>query len=74
MTRNNKAGRPKSENPKDNTIRVRTTKSEKEELNRYCKDNGISKSDLIRELLFTNEKIMTSNICNATNTLINKKR
>lgn len=68
-----KIGRPKLDTTKEDVLRVRLTKKEKEALNKYCKDNDICKSDLIREILFDNGKIIISNVITATNTLINKK-
>ena len=40
-------GRPKIDNPKDFTIRCRIDNELHKELIKYCRENGVSKSDVI---------------------------
>lgn len=44
-----KIGRPKSDNPKDITIRCRINKELHEKLVRYCELNSITKSEVMVE-------------------------
>lgn len=43
-----KMGRPKSENPKTDSIHVRLDSETKEILEKYCEQEGISKAEGIR--------------------------
>lgn len=44
-----KTGRPKAENPKNNIIRVRLDDQTTERLDAYCKSNGITRAEAIRQ-------------------------
>lgn len=51
MNANKKMGRPFEENPKNTKITIRVTKDEKEKLDKYCKENNLSISEVFREYL-----------------------
>lgn len=42
-----RTGRPKSENTKDAVIRCRVTKELNEQLENYCKNNNVTKSEIM---------------------------
>lgn len=42
-----RTGRPKTDNPKDVTIRCRVTKDLNNRLEEYCKEKGTTKSNVI---------------------------
>lgn len=44
-----KTGRPLSENPKSEMIKIRMDKSEVEQLRQFCADNNLSMSEAIRQ-------------------------
>lgn len=46
-----KMGRPPSDNPKQNDIKVRVDNVLHEKLLKYCKDNGITKAEAIRRAI-----------------------
>jgi hypothetical protein len=43
-----RTGRPKADNPMDERLYIRVTKSEKEEITNFAKDNGYTLLELIR--------------------------
>lgn len=43
-----KTGRPISDNPKNNIVGCKLTNAELKKLELFCKENGISKSDVLR--------------------------
>ncbi|WP_290095437.1 hypothetical protein [Bacteroides acidifaciens] len=43
-----RTGRPKSDNPMNDRLYIRVTKEEKEEINRFSKENGYTLLELIR--------------------------
>ena len=43
-----KTGRPLSDNPKNNIVGCKLTDKELKKLELFCKTNGISKSDVLR--------------------------
>ena len=43
-----RSGRPKSDNPMNDRLYIRVTKEEKEEINRFSKENGYTLLELIR--------------------------
>ena len=45
----NKVGRPKSADSKDDRIYIRVTKEEKNSIQKFSKENGLSILDLIRK-------------------------
>lgn len=54
-----KIGRPKSDNPKNNDVKVRLNDEIHSELLEYCLEKGITKAEAIRKgiiLLLKNEK------------------
>jgi hypothetical protein len=42
------AGRPKAENPKRNDVKVRLDDATAKRLDRYCRENGITRAEAIR--------------------------
>ncbi len=44
-----RTGRPKSENPKSNDIKVRLDEDTHNRLLKYCEENGITKAEAIRK-------------------------
>ena len=46
-----KMGRPPSDNPKQNDIKVRVDNLLHEKLLKYCKDTGITKAEAIRKAI-----------------------
>lgn len=43
-----RTGRPKSENPKNNDVKVRLDEATTIELDRYCTEHGITRAEAIR--------------------------
>ena len=46
-----KMGRPKEENPKSTKITIRVDNDTVDKIENYCKNNKLSKSELIRKLI-----------------------
>lgn len=47
-----RTGRPKSENPKNNDVKVRLDEKTTIELDGYCKENGITRAEAIRRGIY----------------------
>ena len=53
-----KRGRPKSENPKDFTLRVRMDKETLAQLDECCKEEQLSRSEIVRKGILDRKSVV----------------